>query len=198
MNDYLENTSIASEEIDDKPAHLCKKCGICCRVVVPSFSLEEIEEMARNNEKEAIDFLRIFVPYDSPDEIPEYGRPHYNQIIATMSDDENFDAKNVTVFHCKYVNDEQLCPIYSERPDCCRRAPHTGWSLFAPSCGYAGWQFLQREKQKQRVRKLKEILYEIEMIGDPNRKYKDMTIEELKEYVNEKIKPYEKYGAKSW
>lgn len=198
MSEYLETVSGGIEEIDDKPAHLCKKCGVCCRVVVPSYTHEEIQQMAENNEKEAIDFLKIFVPYDSVDEIPEYGMPHYNQIISVMSADENFDEKNVTVFHCRYITDELTCPIYSERPDCCRRAPHNGWSLFSPTCGYTGWQFLQRERQKQNVRKYKEILYEIEMTGNPEMKYNGMTIDELKKHVEEKIKPFEKYGAKIW
>ena len=196
MNEFLETT--ASEYIESKPAHLCKKCGLCCKVVVPSYSLDEIKKMAENNEKEAIDFLRIFVPYDSHDDIPEYGKEHYNQIIETMREDENFSPESVTVFHCRFINDDLTCSIYSERPDCCRRAPHTGWSLFAPTCGYSGWQFLQRERQKQEVRKLKEIVYEIDMIGDPNRLYQGMTIPELKAFAEQKIKPYEKYGAKNW
>jgi len=198
MNEYLESVDTASTINEDKPAHLCKKCGLCCTVVVPSYTLEELQEMAENNEKEAIDFLRIFVPYDSTDDIPEYGMEHFQQILETMSENENFSPENITVFHCKFINEDMTCSIYSERPDCCRRAPHTGWSLFAPTCGYQGWQFLQREKQKQKVRKLKEILYEIETIGDKNELYQGMNIDELRQHVAEKIKPYEKYGAKNW
>ncbi len=68
-----------------------------------------------------------------------------------------------------------------------------------PGCGFEGWQFEEREKTKQYVRKLKEYLITAEATAENGIvQGKDITIEELREIINKKIAQWEKYGSDLW
>ena len=98
----------------------------------------------------------------------------------------------------KYIHDNK-CSIHATRPDCCRRAPRNGWSLFPPDCGFKGWQFQHKEKVKASVRKLKEYLLELELLPDDYvLKERNKTVKEMKDFIKEKIAPWRKYGADLW
>lgn len=64
---------------------------------------------------------------------------------------------------------------------------------------FQGWQFQQKERVKSTVRKLKEYILELELLSpDTVIENKNMTASELIDFIKEKIKPWEKYGAKYW
>ena len=66
---------------------------------------------------------------------------------------------------------------------------------------YFAWVPLneQKEKVKATVRKLKEYQLELELLPpDTFIKTRNMTAVELVEYIDDRIKPWEKYGAKYW
>ena len=59
MSSYEENY------LAKRPQHLCHMCGKCCRVVTTSLSYAELKQMEQDGDKGAVDFLSLFVPYDS-------------------------------------------------------------------------------------------------------------------------------------
>ena len=156
------------EYLSDFPQHLCNMCGKCCKAITTPYSWEELVELAKQGQEEAKVFVEVFVRYDSVDEAR-----------AAVPDNK--------------------CAIHATRPDCCRRAPRNGWSLFPPGCGFKGWQFMQKEKVKASVRALKEYLLELELLPeDEVLPEKGKTVKQMKDFIKQKIKPWEKYGALYW
>jgi Fe-S-cluster containining protein len=190
---------------DERPQYLCKCCGKCCKVVTTGYSYEELKDLADKGDEESIAFLGIFRPYPSIEAAREVLPDNVDQILNTLSEtgdastDPNFDSDKITFYYCVNLQDDNRCGIYESRPNCCKRGPAHGWSVFPPGCGFEGWQFEQREKHKKSVRMLKEYLYMVESISiDGKIPNSDMTVEEYRNFVEKKIKPLEKYGSRYW
>ena len=176
--------------MSDFPQRLCKMCGKCCRSITSSYSHSELEKMAEKGAGEAKAFITTFKPYTSIEEAKKVVPEQIDQILGELSQTEGFDINNVTFYYCPHITEKNLCSIHIKRPDTCRRAPRNGWSLMPPGCGFEGWQFEQREKHKKTIRELKEYLYYAEKTSkDGKVPGKDMTIDELKALIEEKIKP---------
>jgi len=151
--------------------------------------------MANNNEEEAKVFVNVFKPYANIYEAEKADPEHIGQIIERRKSNKN----SLTFYYCPYLSDDNACTIYSQRPDCCRRAPINGWSLFPPRCGYEGWQFEQREKHKKHVRKLKEVLYELELLASDDKQISSgQSVKDLKKRIKNKIIEYDKFGSANW
>src|SRR5574344_1328834 len=87
---------------DRRPQRLCKMCGKCCRVVVPSVPYEKLKEMAARKDQEALDFLVLFEPYPT--------------VADAMAVDEAIvknipDYEKRTFFRCRFL-DGNLCTKY--------------------------------------------------------------------------------------
>ena len=191
-----EKNTIEQEEF---PQYLCKMCGKCCRSITSNYTHAELEKMAEDGSDEARVFIDIFKPFLSIDEARKIVPEQIDQILEELKISENFDINKVTFYYCKHISDDNKCGIYNQRPECCKRAPNNGWSCMPPGCGFEGWQFEQREKTKQKVRKLKEYLVTARAIAeDGNIPGKNMTVKELEKIIEIKIKPWEKYGSKYW
>ncbi len=181
------------------PQYLCKMCGKCCRSIISAYSREELKQMAENGSEEAKVFTEIFKAYDSIEEAKKVVPEQVEQVINELSQQENFDINKITFYYCPYITEDNKCGIYENRPDCCKRAPTGGWSCMPPGCGFEGWQFEEREKIKQKVRKYKEYLIASEAISeDGSIPGQDYSIEELRQIIEKKISPWEKYGSKFW
>ena len=76
----------------------------------------------------------------------------------------NINENEITFYYCPNLTKDNKCSIHVTRPDCCRRAPRNGWSIFPPGCGFKGWQFQQRERVKGLIRKIKEHIIELELL----------------------------------
>lgn len=178
---------------------LCKMCGRCCRLAVPQLLHDKLEKLSASGDIEAQSFLGIFVPYSSFEEAKAAVPEHFERIVKELSQKPDFDLNKITFYHCKYITDDNLCSIHNERPECCRRAPDHGWSLFPPECGYEGWQFEQREHHKRVIRNLKELLQELEFYKDEDVITEDkQTAKELREKILKKIEPWKKFGSDDW
>jgi Fe-S-cluster containining protein len=180
---------------------LCHKCGRCCLSATTFNSHKRLTELAERGEKEALDFLEIFEPYPSVEAARAVVPDQVDQVMKVIESRTDMDASDVTFYHCRYVTKDGLCGIYERRPRCCREAPGNGWSVMPPGCGFEGWQFQQRELHKRMVRDLKTSAYIIEQMSPdgvhhPTRP--DTTIDDLKQAVDEKIKPWKRYGAEYW
>lgn len=193
----LDSSSAAQEALPD----LCHKCGRCCRSATTFAPHEKLLKMAEEGNHEAIDFLSIFEPYPSVEAAREVVPEQVDNVLGIASRRPDMEAEKVTFYHCRYVTKEGLCGIYDRRPRCCREAPGHGWSAMPPGCGFEGWQFAQREKQKRMIRDLKGTAHLIKALSPdgvhhPTRP--ETTLEAMETMVEEKIEPWKQFGADFW
>ncbi len=199
LNYYGTEGNIPSDK-EDLP-DLCHKCGKCCRSATTYNSHKKLLEMAAQGEKEAIDFLEIFEPYDSIEDARLVEPEQVEQVLKTIESREDMNVEDVTFYHCRYVSPEGLCGIYERRPRCCREAPGHGWAVMPPGCGFEGWQFEQREKQKRMIRDLKTSAYIMEQMSPDGVSHPvrpETTLDDLRQMVAEKIKPWKMFGSEYW
>ena len=194
------NTDCEDYSIQDEfPQHLCKMCGKCCKAITTPYTHEELVALAKEGQEEAKVFVEVFKRYPSIDAARAAVPDHVNNILEVLSRKEGFDISKVTFYYCPHLTEQNTCAIHATRPDCCRRAPRNGWSIFPPGCGSKGWQFMQKERVKETVRKLKEYMLELDLLPPdyviPTR---NATAAELKQLIKDRIKPWEKYGAQFW
>ncbi len=193
MSSYEENY------LAKRPQHLCHMCGKCCRVVTTSLSYAELKQMEQDGDKGAVDFLSLFVPYDSIESARNVDAGVVDNIINRLKSDGSFDEKEITFYGCKYLQDNNLCSRYETRLDLCKHCPSTPWSIVPPGCGFEGWLFWQREEIKQKIRKSKEELLELKLLRmrtkDENTLQKINIVEHK---IQRGIDFYKKYGSENW
>jgi Fe-S-cluster containining protein len=180
---------------------LCHKCGKCCRSATTYNSHDKLLEMVERGDKEAIDFLEIFEPYRSIEDARLVEPQQVEQVLKVVADRSDMNVADVTFYHCRYVTPEGLCGIYERRPRCCREAPGNGWSAMPPGCGFEGWQFEQREMQKRMIRDLKTSTYIMEQMSPDGVRHPvrpETTLEDLRQLVADKIRPWKQFGAEYW
>lgn len=196
---YEQEIDDFKKELDEFPQHLCRMCGRCCKSIATTDSHEELERLAELGNQEAIDFINIFKRFPSIEEARKVVPEQVEQVLGELSQKEGYDMSKVAFYYCPHITEDNLCTIHMNRPTICKRAPHNGWSCMPPGCGFEGWQFELREKYKKMARSFKEHLTAIEAISvDGKVPGKDMTIEELRKIIEEKIKPWSKYGSMFW
>ena len=188
-------------EKPDSLPDLCHKCGRCCRSATTYHSHEKLKKLVEEGQKEAIEFLEIFEPYESVEAAREVVPDQVDQVLKIAEARGDMNVDEMTFYHCRYVTDEGLCGIYHRRPRCCREAPAHGWSVMPPGCGFEGWQFAERERQKRMVRDLKTTAYTIEQMSPDGVQHPTRpgtTVQDLKDVVDEKINPWKQFGAEYW
>lgn len=193
MGSYEENY------LSKRPQSLCKMCGKCCRVVTTSTPYRELKKMADSGDKGAIDFLSIFIPYESVDAAREVDEGVVNNIINMLSLDGKYNENEVSFYYCKYLLDNNMCSNYENRPTLCRHFPSTPWAIVPPGCGFEGWLFAKREEDKQKVRKAKEELLELKLLRMRTRD--DETLKKIsivEQKIQRNIDLYKKYGSENW
>ena len=190
MDNYEKNY------LSKRPQELCKMCGKCCRVVTTSIPYEELKA---SKEQGAVDFLSIFEPYPTVEDARKVDAGIVDNIIEGLKEDGNYDENNMTFYRCKYLQDDNLCGRYETRLTLCKHFPASPWAIVPPGCGYEGWLFLKREEIKQKIRKVKEELIELQLLKT---KVKDKeTLEKIKaveEKMHNSIATYKKYGSENW
>lgn len=191
-----ESLRAKAHEVPD----LCHKCGRCCRSATTYNSYQKLQELVAAGDQEATNFLSIFEPYPSIEAAREVVPEQVEQVLRVLAERKDIPLDEVTFYHCRYVTEEGLCGIYERRPRVCKEAPYNGWSVMPPGCGFEGWQFAQRESHKAEIRKLKEMQYRMEQLSPdgvhlPTR---NMTLDDLREVVNQSIAPWKSYGSEYW
>lgn len=78
------------------------------------------------------------------------------------------------------------------------RGPTNVWEKIPESCGFAGWAFYEREKQKHIVRKIKEEIHALSFLPENALVSKDVTVKERIQELNAQILPWNQHGAKNW
>lgn len=195
-----QEVEIDLSDITAERPDLCHKCGKCCRSATTYNSYAKLQELVAQGEQEAIDFLSIFEPFPSIEEARKVVPDQVEQVLSVIANRDDMSIDDVTFYHCRYVTEEGLCGIYERRPRCCKDAPYHGWAVMPPGCGFEGWQFEQRESQKADIRKLKEVQFQMEMLSPDgvNLPTRQMTLAELRDSVNEAIRPWRSFGSEYW
>lgn len=174
-------------------------CGKCCRVATSSKTYAELLKGVEENDECAKDFLRVFEPYPSIDAAREIEPEVVENIINVLKKSDAYDENTLTFYRCRYLNEDNSCSTYETRPELCKLFPSTPWAVVPPKCGFEGWLFQQKEKLKQRIRKLKETILSLEVemlrIKDPEQ------IERIQDVITktqETIEKFSRYGADNW
>ena len=183
-----------------KIANLCRMCGQCCQAMATDFTYEELLTMSKEDKKEASVFIEFFDKYENIAAARKVAPGHVNQVLRYKGLSEDLEGDELPFYYCKKMLPDNACSAYNERPSCCRMAPKNGWAVMPPGCGYAGWQYEERERLKSTVRALKEKIYEVETLrgSDAFVEELNMSLSELKEYVREKAEPFKICGSAGW
>lgn len=170
-----------------RPQRLCKMCGKCCRVVTASIPHSELLKKAAEGDKESVEFLELFEPFDSIEAAKAVDR----EIVENIPDYENR-----TFYTCRFLKGN-LCSRYDSRLNVCKRFPSSPWTVYPPGCGYSGWLFMEREKIMKYVRGLKEEQIQYRMMQKTTPELYDK-LQKLIDAIDENIKLYAKYGSERW
>ena len=174
-------------------------CGQCCKAITTPYTHEELKELAAQGQEEARVFVEIFRKYPTIEDARKAVPAHVENILKELKKNPDFDESKIAFYYCPHLTEQNTCSIHPTRPDCCRRAPRNGWSLFPPECGFKGWQFQQRERVKATVRRLKETLMDFELLADEQiLPSSGKSVKQVREEINEKISHWEKYGSAYW
>lgn len=193
MDNYEKNY------LSKRPEGLCKMCGLCCRVATTTVPYSTLQEMKEAGDKGATDFLSIFEPYSSIDEARKVSTVTVDNVIEMLKQDNNYNENDTTFYKCKYLLDNNTCSRYEDRLLLCKHFPASPWAILPPGCGYEGWQFLKREEEKQRIRKVKEELLELQLLKAKT-KSSDLLlkISAVEAKMKVTIDMYKKYGSYDW
>jgi Fe-S-cluster containining protein len=197
---YYGSEDLVPAEKHEQP-DLCHKCGKCCRSATTYHSHKKLVEMAEQGVKDAVDFLSVFKPYRSIEDARLVEPEQVAQVLKVVEQREDMTVDELTFYYCEHVSPEGLCTIYERRPRCCQEAPGHGWSAMPPGCGFEGWQFEQREKQKRMIRDLKTSAYIMEQMSPDGIRHPvrpETSLAELRLAVQQKIKPWKPFGANYW
>ncbi len=193
MDNYEKNY------LSKRPENLCRMCGLCCRVATTTTPYKKLKEMAAAGDKGAIDFLSVFEPYPSIDAARNVSAETVDNVIKNLKEDGNYYEEDMTFYKCKYLGDDNLCQRYNNRLLLCKHFPASPWAIVPPGCGYEGWLFMKREETKQKIRKVKEELLELQLLKkkafSPDIQLKISAVE--KKMLNT-IDIHKKHGSENW
>ncbi len=185
--------------LSQRPQSLCKMCGLCCRVATTVVPYEKLLELQEQGDQGAVDFLELFEPYESIEAARKVSAEIVDNIISGLKEDGNYDEKNMTFYKCRFIREDNLCGRYEERKLLCKHFPSSPWAIVPPGCGFEGWLFWKREETKQKIRKVKEDLLELELLKsktkDPETLLKIAAVE--KKMYNS-IELHKKHGSEFW
>jgi Fe-S-cluster containining protein len=187
-------------ELPESAPDLCHKCGRCCVSATTFHSHKTLLEKAASGEIEAQEFLRVFTPFPSLDEARKVVPEQVDNIIDVVTHRDDMALEDLTIYYCQHVTEEGLCGIYETRPRCCKDAPGNGFSAMPPGCGYEGWQFLQREKIRSDIRKLKEMHHAAKTLSPDgiHTPSGDSTLLALAERVAQVTQAWKRHGVEFW
>ena len=168
-------------------------------MAVCQYTVEELKEFATDKESEAGDFLDVFIPYENLEEPKKISSEYVDIIVNKLKEQGKYNDGEAIFYHCKHIQPDNKCAIYSNRYGWCRRCPLHAWTIMPVGCGFSGWQFALREQIMHYVRKLKEYLYEYEILyGEGEIPSKKISVPEIREQIYSKIKAFERFGAFYW
>lgn len=154
--------------------NLCNKCGLCCKYI------PVIDGMILRDGKQPI--FEGLEPLNNLND-------SYAKMVQNL-------FKDSQIYTCRYLSDNNEC-LHPQKPEICKNFPSGATSVIPENCGYSGAIFLEKEKLKQKIRKMKEeiIHYEALMQESPkdSENYQKI-ITARKNYIEK----YKDYGSENW
>ena len=185
--------------LDKRPQSLCKMCGKCCRLVTIPYTFEHVKNLAEEGDERAKDFVDLFEPYESVDAARRIDNDTVENVIKLFKLDGKYDENTLTFYHCRYIQPDNLCSNYNNRRILCKHFPSTPWAIVPVGCGFEGWLFWKREEIKQRVRKEKEELLELQYLKKKiNNEDTLKRMNQVEQKLQHNIDMYKKYGSEDW
>ena len=147
----------------------CIKCGECCRKI-------------------PVDFHKNLIYRDGIQPLTEEFKEMLSPVVKNGE---------ITYCICKYLR-ENLCSN-PNKPEICINYPSSPFAYLPDGCVQAGNVFIESEKIKQRVRKLKEeiIDYNI-LINTISNKFERNGLLKIIDRHKKFIEKYSEYGSNDW
>ncbi|MFT4738227.1 MAG: Fe-S-cluster containining protein [Cyclobacteriaceae bacterium] len=79
----------------------CLSCANCCKTTSPIFLMTDIKRLAKRLEMTVADFITTYL---------------------TMDEEDDFV---LTTAPCPFLDNQNKCTVYDDRPSACREYPHT-------------------------------------------------------------------------
>lgn len=185
--------------LSSRPENLCHMCGLCCRVATTTIPYNKILELVKQDDEGAKDFLELFEPYPSIEDARKVSAAVVDNIINGLKEDGNYNENEMTFYKCRYLKDDNLCSRYETRVLLCKHFPASPWAIVPPGCGYEGWLFIKREEVKQKIRKIKEELIELELLKKKTKSQELLAkIDTVINKMHHSIDLYKKHGSENW
>ena len=141
----------------------CNKCGACCKNIV-------------------VDFERKILFRDGVQTLTD-------EFAKMLIKGENKDS--TTICSCSFLKNN-LCSN-PNKPKECTDFPSSPFAFLPENCGYEGDVFIKLEKEKQKIRKLKEeIIYYNSILSV------DKSVQRIIDRHQAYIDKYKMYGSNDW
>ena len=141
----------------------CNKCGACCKNIV-------------------VDFERKILFRDGVQTLTD-------EFAKMLIKGENKDS--TTICSCSFLKNN-LCSN-PNKPKECTDFPSSTFAFLPENCGYEGDVFIKLEKEKQKIRKLKEeIIYYNSILSV------DKSVQRIIDRHQAYIDKYKMYGSNDW
>ena len=147
----------------------CKQCGECCRKI-------------------PVDFKKRIVYRDGIQELTEEFKNMLSPVV---------NNGDITYCICKFLSGN-LCSN-PNKPEECKKFPSSPFAYIPDCCAQSGNVFIESEKIKQRIRKLKEeiIDYNI-LVNTINNKFERNGLLKIIQKHEKFIEKYSEYGSHDW
>ncbi|MDD3593612.1 MAG: YkgJ family cysteine cluster protein [Candidatus Gastranaerophilales bacterium] len=132
----------------------CNLCAKCCKCAIPSVSYSSLIERFNQADKFAVDFLEMFVPYNTLDEARAASFGTVENVIKNLKNNDDYNEEELKFFCCKHIKDDNRCGIYENRPELCRMYPDTPFLIMHPGCAYEDWAQECKSKYKLFMKEL--------------------------------------------
>jgi Fe-S-cluster containining protein len=133
-------SSLPFEEVFDEPKPQCCSLGACCKVASPSQPFFTLWEKAAQGEPFSRGFLSIFEAYPSHEAASQVVPGLVERTLKAALKNPAFESEaDIVFYHCRYLQADNRCGVYEDRPQFCRDYPDTPFVVMAPRCAYEGW-----------------------------------------------------------
>ena len=191
MDNYEKNY------LNSHPENLCLICGKCCGVAAAEIPYDELLNIAKKGDTFVNEFLEIFIPYESVDEVRKINAETVDNILREMYN-KNLSS-DLTFYHCKYLQGDNVCGKFEDSITLYKDFTVSPWGVIPQGCILAGSLFLKFEKEKQRVRKAKEELIDLAFLKTKIKNKNVLEkIKNVEKKLNKTIELYKRYGSADW
>jgi Fe-S-cluster containining protein len=159
------------------PLPQCYSQGDCCKGASPSKPFHQLLERAAQGDDFARGFFSIMVPYESHEAARAVVPGLVERTLAAARKSDSFEnnEEDVVFYHCRYLQPDNRCGVYEDRPQFCRDYPDTPFVVFAPGCAFEPWAAACRQKYNELKDQVTELKAAREELADLKRLSKEYT-----------------------